>query len=301
MVASLGALGASAAAVAAWRWRSEDDLDGHHSPVRHLSAKARRREVARVTSKTGGSYAVHRARRRFASEEKKRDLDRRFELKTADQVVETLGNMKGVLMKLGQMASFIDEGIPEAFRDALAQLQQDAPPMSPELAAQVMEEELGAAPDEVFAEWDEEPMAAASIGQVHRAVTAEGTPVAVKVQYPGVDDAMKGDLENVSVIYNAVSLIFRGLDPVPIVDELARRFTEELDYRTEAEHQRLFCTLYKAHPFIYIPPVVDRYSTARVLTTELADGARFGELGSWTQEERNLDAEAVYRFAFRRI
>jgi predicted unusual protein kinase regulating ubiquinone biosynthesis (AarF/ABC1/UbiB family) len=222
-------------------------------------------------------------------------------MKTAEQVAETLGNMKGVLMKLGQMASFVDEGIPDAFREALAQLQADAPPMSGELAASVVEQELGTPPDRLFAEWDPVPIASASIGQVHRALTHEGQAVAVKVQYPGVDKAIAGDLENVSVLYNAASLMFRGLDPKGIVDELSERFTEELDYRTEADHQRLFGRLYAGHPFIHIPAVIDRYSTGRVLTTELADGARFAEVEQWPEDERNRAAETIYRFAFRSI
>src|SRR5699024_8065583 len=109
----------------------------------------------------------------------------------AEQVAETLGNLKGALMKLGQMASYLDQGMPEPVREALAQLQADAPPMAPELAASVIEAELGAGPETVFAEWDPVPIAAASIGQVHRALTRDGRAVAVKVQYPGVDDAIR--------------------------------------------------------------------------------------------------------------
>lgn len=254
-------------------------------------------------SRAGGAYGLHRARRVFSSsDERREELDRRFEMKTAEQVAESLGNMKGVLMKLGQMASFIDEGMPEPVRAALAQLQTDAPPMSAELAASVVEAELGGSPEEVFAEWRPAPLAAASIGQVHRAVTHDGQAVAVKVQYPGVDQAIRSDLENVAVLCQAVSLFFKGLDPKPIVDELAARFTEELDYRVEAEHQRLFADIYRGHPFIHVPDVVDSLSTTRVLTTELAEGARFSEVAdTWSQEERNLAAEAVYRFVFRSI
>src|SRR6185503_12414176 len=104
--------------------------------------------------------------------------------------------MKGALMKIGQMASFLDQGLPEPVRQALGQLLQDAPPMSAELAADVVARELSGGPDDVFAEWDPVPIAAASIGQVHRAITHEGLAVAVKVQYPGVDDAIRADLDN---------------------------------------------------------------------------------------------------------
>lgn len=293
----MGLTAVAAAAFVALRKRASLE-----SPVLGGTARARRLQLAKMGSRASGSYALHRARKVFASAERREKLDHEFEMKTAEQVANALGNMKGVLMKLGQMASFIDEGMPEVFRDALAQLQQDAPPMSAELAARVVEEELGHEPDRVFAEWDPEPVAAASIGQVHRAITREGEAVAVKVQYPGVDDAIRADLANAAVLYNAVSLMFRGLEPGPIVEELTKRFSEELDYHTEAEHQRLFGRLYRGHPFISIPRVVDRYSTARVLTTELAEGARFGDVvDTWPQHERNLAAEAIYRFAFRSI
>ena len=120
----------------------------------------------------------------------------------------------------------------------------------------------------------------------------------MKVQYPGVDDAIRADLTTSDLLFRALSLMFPGLDPGPIVDELRARLVEELDYEHEAENQRLFADYYAGHPFIRIPAVVDELSTARVLTTELADGARFAEVRSWSQEERDLAAEAIFRFVF---
>ncbi|HVT78161.1 MAG TPA: hypothetical protein VHD87_14090, partial [Acidimicrobiales bacterium] len=125
--------------------------------VVHTSAMARNVALARTSAKVGASYASHQARRATASPEKQAELDAAFEMKTAEEVANVLGNMKGALMKIGQMASFLDDGLPEAMRDALATLQADAPPMSADLAAQVIERELGAAPDAVFAEWDPQP------------------------------------------------------------------------------------------------------------------------------------------------
>jgi predicted unusual protein kinase regulating ubiquinone biosynthesis (AarF/ABC1/UbiB family) len=136
---------------------------------------------------------------------------------------------------------------------------------------------------------------------VHRAVTHDGLAVAVKVQYPGVDEAIRADLVNTDLLFRVLGMMFPGLEPGPLVDELRERLTEELDYRNEASNQRFFTGAFEGHPFISIPRVVDEYSTGRVLTTELAVGTRFEEVEGWSQAERNLASEAIYRFAFRSI
>ena len=210
-----------------------------------------------------------------------------------------LGAMKGALMKLGQMVSYLDEGLPEPVRHALAQLQQDAPPMSVELASDTVRAELGALPAVVFAEWDPEPIAAASIGQVHRAVTHDGQAVAVKVQYPGIADAIESDLGNVGLLFKGIGVSYPGFEPGPLVGELRERLREELDYRLEADRQQRFADFYADHPFIHIPRVLPEYSSGRVLTTELAEGVRFAEMAGWSQDQRNLAGEAIFRFVFR--
>jgi predicted unusual protein kinase regulating ubiquinone biosynthesis (AarF/ABC1/UbiB family) len=270
-------------------------------PIGSTSRTARNIELAKVGIGAGGSLAAHKARRVFAGAEQRDALDARFELKTAEQVAAALGNMKGALMKLGQMASYLDQGLPEPVREALAQLQADAPPMAPELSAEVLVRELGRAPEQLFAEWDPIPIAAASIGQVHRAMTHDGVAVAVKVQYPGVDEAIRADLGNAGLLFQAMGMMFPGLEPGPLVDELRSRLLEELDYVLEAAHQRLFAAYYAGHPFIHVPKVVDALSSARVLTTELADGARFDEVITWSQTERDLAGETIFRFVFRSL
>ena len=272
--------------------------DAAVTPISATGRGHRSLVTAGAVGKVGGSWALHQARRTFADAERRERLDAEHQIRSAAQVAETLGNMKGALMKLGQMASYLDQGMPEPVRDALAQLQSDAPPMAPELAAGVIESELGAPPDSVFAQWDPVPIAAASIGQVHRAMTHDGRAVAVKVQYPGVDAAIRGDLDNAGLLFSAMKTMFPGLDPKPLVAELRERIVEELDYRIEADNQRLFADYYRGHPFIHIPEVVGELSTGRVLTTELATGSRFAEVKEWSPEQRNLAAESIYRFVF---
>ncbi|HXX90887.1 MAG TPA: AarF/ABC1/UbiB kinase family protein, partial [Acidimicrobiales bacterium] len=165
----------------------------------------------------------------------------------------------------------------------------------------VVEAELGAAPARLFAEWDPVPIAAASIGQVHRAMTRDGRAVAVKVQYPGVDEAVRADLANLGLAGMALGSLFPGLDADAMVAELRARLVEELDYSLEAANQRLFACWYRGHPTINVPGVVDELSTRRVLTTDLVAGVRFDELVTWDQAERDLAGETVYRFVFRSL
>jgi len=262
---------------------------------------SRNAQLASVGARSGVSYAVHRARLVTAPAEARERLEAEYQLRTASQVADALGNMKGALMKIGQMASYLDDGLPEPVRLALASLQQDAPPMSAALTARVVRDELGDDPERVFARWDPEPIAAASIGQVHRAVTRAGLPVAVKVQYPGVDDAIRSDLVNTDLLFRVLGTMFPGLDPGPLVGELRERLTEELDYANEATNQRFFADAFAGHPFISVPRVFDELSTPRVLTTELAEGSRFADVEQWPQAERDLASETIYRFVFRSI
>jgi predicted unusual protein kinase regulating ubiquinone biosynthesis (AarF/ABC1/UbiB family) len=129
-------------------------------------------------------------------------------------------------------------------------------------------------------------------------MTKDGRAVAVKVQYPGVGDAIRADLDNAGLLFGAMGMLLPGLDPEPLVEELRSRLIEELDYRLEADNQRLFAEYWSGHPFCHVPAVVDELSAERVLTTELVEGARFDEVETWSQEERDLAAEAIFRFVF---
>ena len=268
------------------------------TPVNSQRTWVRNLRLARLGLRSGRRYAFHRARRTFASVERAQELDTEFQIRTAEEVTGELGNMKGAMMKIGQMASYLDTGLPDHVRQTMASLQHDAPPMAPELAAEQIRAELGAWPEDLFDQWDERPIASASIGQVHRAITREGRAVAVKVQYPGVAEAVAADLRNAGWLFGGLASLFPGVDPEPIVDEIRSRLLEELDYRIEANNQRLFHAYFDGHPYISVPGVVDGLSTRRVLTTDLAVGSRFDDVVAWSEEERNLAAETLFRFSF---
>ncbi len=269
--------------------------------LRLTSRFQRNKSVAQMTARFGAAAAAHKARRAVTPKARREELDAEFQARTAQQVADELGEMKGALMKLGQMASYLDDGLPEPVKLALGQLQQDAPPMEPALARWAIERELGYDLDSLFSSYSPEPIAAASIGQVHRATTHDGREVVVKVQYPGIDEAIAADLDNTDLVGRLMAMIFPGLDPGPLAKELKLRIGEELDYELEADNQRLFADFYRDHPFIHVPEVCDDLSSGRVLTTEFAEGARFSELETWSQDEQNQAAETMFRFVFRSL
>ena len=255
----------------------------------------------RLAARGGARYAASAPRLFAAAGEQRQLLREDLALQTAEDVADTLGAMKGVMMKIGQMASYIDDGLPPAARHTLARLQDSVPPMSPGLAAAVVEEELGAPPERAFARWDPRPIAAASIGQVHRAVTLDGQAVAVKVQYPGIAETIAADLRNVALLRRMLRITAPAQDVDALLSELRDRIGEELDYRREAASQRLMAAYYDGHPTIHIPGILDGLSTRRLITSDLSSGARFAELARWPQHERDLAAETIYRFVFRSL
>ena len=257
--------------------------------------------LARLALRIGGRYLARSPRLIFASVDTRNELRHELALRTADDVAEELGSMKGALMKLGQMASYIDEDMPQSFRSAMARLQHNAPPMSPALASSVIVDELGDAPERIFARWDPLPFAAASIGQVHRAITQDGKAVAVKVQYPGIARTITSDVRNVALLRRVAAGAFPGLDARALIDELGERLSEEVDYLLEAENQELFARYYEGHPVIHVPRVVSELSTTRVLTSELVVGTRFDDVLRWSQHERNMAAETINRFVSRSL
>ncbi|MGH9225687.1 MAG: ABC1 kinase family protein [Acidimicrobiales bacterium] len=259
----------------------------------------RQLRMYRLTSRRLLAWATIAVRGRGASEEKKARLEEQFAIRTAQDVAEVLGNMKGAIMKAGQMVSFIADGLPPEAQAAMATLQADVPPMAPSLAEQVIREELGADPEKLFLDWDPIPKAAASIGQVHKAVMPDGREVAVKVQYPGAAKAIKSDLDNAELLYGLfAAFALKNMDVKAMVDELRDRMGDELDYRKEAQSQAEFAERYRGHPFIHVPDVVPERSAQRVITSEWVDGLSWQEfLDAATQEQKQHAAETLFRFA----
>ena len=257
--------------------------------------------AAQLAVRGGLRYASSAPRLFLAAGENRERLRTDLAMQTADDVTATLGTMKGVMVKLGQMASYVDEGLAPPVRRTLSRLQDSVPPMSAELAAGVITEELGQPPDQLFERWDPEPIAAASIGQVHRAISRDGRAVAVKVQYPGIAEMMTADLDNVSLLRRMLRVTAPSQDVDSLIAELRDRVLEELDYRREARNQQLLHEYFAGHPTISVPAIIGELSARRVVTSELVTGTRFSDVISWPQAERDLAGETLYRFVFRSL
>ncbi|MFL5865757.1 MAG: ABC1 kinase family protein [Thermoleophilaceae bacterium] len=268
--------------------------------------KGRIRRTAQVGSAVGtqgARYAGTRAANITRSKEAGDEALERRHLEAAERMVETLGKMKGAAMKIGQLASFIDtEFLPpeyrELYQDQLAELRTSAPPMPWKKVKKVIDEEWDEPCEELFDEFDQEAAAAASIGQVHRAVLPDGRRVAVKIQYPGVAEAIRADMQNAGMILRMAKALAPGLDAKAAAAELKERVLEELDYEYEGSNQRTFARGYRGHPFIYVPDVVSRLSTERILVTEWVDGMGFEEIKELPQDQKDRFGEIVFRFCF---
>ena len=211
--------------------------------------------------------------------------------RTAEQLFSVLGQLKGGAMKFGQALSVFEAAMPEhltgPYRAALTKLQESAPPMPVASVHKVLAEEFGPRWKRRFAEFDEHPAAAASIGQVHRAVYHNGTPVAVKVQYPGAGPALISDLNQLGRIASLFRILQPGLDVKPLLSELRARVTEELDYELEAANQKAMAKAFANDDEIFVPKVLA--GTPRVLVTAWLDGTPLAEvIASGTEEQRDL-------------
>lgn len=219
----------------------------------------------------------------------------------ATQLARQLGQMKGAAMKIGQVLSTVElpglsEEGQEEFRAALAELRDNAPKFRFEDIRGVIEDDLGGQVSDHFASFEREAFAAASIGQVHRATTHQGEQVAVKVQYPGVAEAVEIDLRNLHLILRLVKRMAPGLDVHAVGGEIRERITEELDYELEAQNHRAIERAFRGHPFATVPTVHTAISSRRVLVTDYLEGRRFEEVIELDEPTRDRFGESVFRF-----
>jgi predicted unusual protein kinase regulating ubiquinone biosynthesis (AarF/ABC1/UbiB family) len=235
------------------------------------------------------------------SHDGRREAAERRQLRAAEQILDVLGTMKGAAMKIGQVASFVDTGaLPPEFHarleKKLAELRDSAPRVSFEDMRKVIEGELDEPLEEVFAEFDETAFAAASIGQVYRARLHDGRRVAVKVQYPGIAQAVRADLQNMGLIMRAAKLFAPAMDAKAMAAEIRERLLDELDYQLEAETHRRFARTWRGHPFVFVPDVITSLSHERVLVSEYVEGVGFDDVRALSRDERDRFGEIVYRF-----
>jgi predicted unusual protein kinase regulating ubiquinone biosynthesis (AarF/ABC1/UbiB family) len=249
-------------------------------------------------ARLAGSAAARWLRTYLAFGEGRQQKRERFALETAEDVARTMGDMKGAVMKFGQILSLMSGVLPDEMTAGLASLQSDAPPMSYGLVEEVFEREYGRAPDAVFRRFEREPFAAASIGQVHRATLHDGSGVAVKVQYPGVREAIEHDLANVGIMVALAGALARGLDAGPIIEDLKQGILGELDYLAEARSQQRFFDEFAGHAFIRVPRVHHELTRPTVLVQEYVRGRPFASAKELPQRERDRIGEIVFRYAF---
>jgi predicted unusual protein kinase regulating ubiquinone biosynthesis (AarF/ABC1/UbiB family) len=267
------------------------------------SRLARTARVAGLAAGQGARRIGTRAANLTRDEEAAQEALERRHLEAAEQIVTALGTMKGAAMKLGQVLSFLDVGlVPEQHRDEfqrkLGELRDAAPKVRFADMRKVIEAELEAPLGDIFAGFDERPVAAASIGQVYRAVLHDGREVAVKVQYPGVAQAVRADMQNLGLILRLMKQVAPGLDVRATAEEVRSRIGEELDYELEAQHQRALARIFRGHPFIVVPDVVTSCSRERVLVTEFVRGMGFDAIKAADRATRDRVGEIVFRFFF---
>ena len=222
--------------------------------------------------------------------------------KAANQLFTVLGELKGGAMKVGQALSVLEAAIPEEFgepyREALTKLQKDAPPLPVDKVHRVLDAQLGTKWRMRFSSFDDNPVASASIGQVHKAVWSDGREVAVKIQYPGADEALRADLKTMQRLTSVLKQLTPGADVQGVVDEMVERTEMELDYRLEANNQRAFAKAYEGHPHFLVPHVVG--SAPKVMVSEWIEGGipmaeiiRHG-----TVEQRDLCGTRLFELTF---
>src|SRR3954447_16440082 len=267
------------------------------------SRLARTSRFGGLVAGQGLRWAGTRAANALRSDEKAEAATGERAAATARELVKQLGTMRGAAMKVGQVLSTIDfAAIPESereeFKRTLAALRDDVPPLPFKAIEKLLKEELGTPLNEAFSDFEPTAFAAASIGQVHRATTTDGKQVAVKIQYPGIAEAVETDLRNAQLLFPLVKRLAPGLDVKALAQELRERIGDELDYEVEAQNHRAMARAWRDHPFVYVPAVDTGLSRRRVLVTEYLEGKRFEQVKRLDDAERDRFGEIVFRFFY---
>ncbi len=253
-------------------------------------------KLAGMTASVAGQYAGQRARRLFGTENDEGAQSESY-TRMAGQIADTLGELKGAVMKVGQIASQTQDFLPKEFSDALERLQKEAPPMPFDVIVAQVESELGKPVPELFEYLQETPYAAASIGQVHRARLHDGTDVIVKVQYPGVDESCDSDLKQLRLALKLGGLLKMPKEHVDqLFGEIRVRLKEELDYENEARNLEEFRKFHAKDDWIIIPRVFASHSSRRVLTMELVEGDHINAItpAKYNQDTINLIGHRIF-------
>lgn len=257
-----------------------------------------------MTARVAGKYTATKLKNSLGAGDREEESLAQMYAEIGEQVLQTLGEMKGAAMKAGQMVSQMRHLFPPEFADKIAQLQKNSEPMPYELIAAQVQAELGFAPDKLFKSFDRKPFAAASIGQVHHAVTHDGHDVIVKVQYPGVKQSCQSDLVHLKRMFT-LSGILRidkaALDE--IFTSVEQTLMAELDYEAEARNLKEFREFHRDDPWLVIPQVYEQYSSECVLTLSCEMGDSIAELRrkAYTQEQINRLAVVLVKAVLREI
>jgi len=279
---------------------ANDPPEAGKLPTGRLGRTAR---VGRLVTGQGLRWAGTRTANRVRTPERAEAAQSERTAALVQQLVDQLGQMRGAAMKVGQMLSMVEfDGLPEDEQDELqgrlAALRDNVPPVPFADLEKLMRQDLGGPLGRVFRDFDEHAFAAASIGQVHRATTVDGDAVAVKIQYPGVAEAVETDLRNATLLLPLVKRLAPGLDAKALAAEMRERIAEELDYELEAQNQRRVERLMRGHPFVLVPRVHTDLSTRRVLVSEYVEGEGFEAVRRADEAQRDRYGEIVFRLYF---
>ena len=213
----------------------------------------------------------------------------------AAALMQALGGLKGPIMKVAQLMATIPDALPPEYAEELQKLQSEAPPMGWAFVKRRMQTELGADWASKFADFTKEPAAAASLGQVHRATSHDGKPLAVKLQYPDMQSAVEADLKQLEVLFAIYRQMDKSIDTREIIKEIGARIREELDYRREAKHAMMYQAILGDEPLVRIPGVRPELSTGRLLTLDWLEGKKILAYKDRDQETRNRLSTAMFK------